>query len=145
MTPQHRNSIDGILNGYGKKFGFHCKKYMTDNFEDAKKNIISNLSLGTPVLFSLNIGPNMAESPFSLQYYDKNKPEMDTRLWIPRKIGERNSGGHSIVAAGFFEYINKTFLVMIDSDWSEPRVWDLELFLNNKTALSEMEFISCKE
>ena len=145
MTPQHRNSISGILNGYGKKFGFHCSKFVTDDFHDAKKYIIKTLSLGSPVLFSFNIGPNMANSPFELKYFDSKKPEIDTRLWIPRKTGERNSGGHSIVAAGYFEYNQKLFLVMIDSDWSEPRVWDLEAFVNEKTAINEMEFISCKE
>ena len=85
----------------------------------------------------------MAQSPFALKLYDQNS-DLDNRLWIPRKSGERNNGGHSIVAAGAFELNNRTYLVMIDSDWSEPRVWDMDSFLNDRTVLNEIDFISCQ-
>ena len=144
LVPQHKNSIVGIMNGYGKNYGFKCKKVVADTFEKAKSNLLANLTKGSPVIVSFNIGPNMAKSPFGLQMFDPTKPAMDDRLWVPRKTGERNSGGHSIVAAGSFELNNKTYMVMIDSDWSEPRVWDMDAFLNDRTQLDEIEFISCK-
>lgn len=144
LVTQHRNSISGIVNGYGKKFGFTCKSFKTDSFEKAKAKILPQLKLGLPIIFSFNIGPNMVKAPFPIEMVDQKNSELDNRLWVPRKTGERNSGGHSIVAAGSFEMNNKTYLVMVDSDWSEPRIWDMELFLNNKTAIDEVEFISCK-
>jgi hypothetical protein len=107
-------------------------------------NVLAQLKTGLPVLFSFNIGPNMYSAPFSIQMAGQKNVELDNRLWIPRKTGERNSGGHSVVAAGSFELNNKTYLVMIDSDWSEPRIWDMDSFLNDKTALGEVEFVSCK-
>lgn len=144
LTLSHRYSINGIMNGYGKKFGFSCKSFQTDSYDKAKTKILSHLKLGSPIIFSFNIGPNMVKAPFGIEMYDQLNSELDKRLWIPRKRGERNSGGHSIVAAASFEMNHKTFLVMIDSDWSEPRIWDMDSFLNTKTALDEVEFISCK-
>jgi hypothetical protein len=76
--------------------------------------------------------------------YGQKNAELDSRLWIPRKIGQRNSGGHSIIAVGSFDLNQKTYLLMLDSDWSEPRIWDMDSFLNDKTALDEVEFVSCK-
>ncbi len=144
LTPQHRYSIAGILNKYGKSLGFVCKTYKTDSYEKAQDKILSNLRTGSPLIIAFNLGPNMYQSPFALKMHDESKPKMDSRLWIPRKIGERNSGGHTIVVAGSFEFNHKTYLVTVDSDWSEPRVWDMESFLNDKTALDEVEFTTCK-
>ena len=144
LTMSHRYSIKGIMNSYGKVFGFACKSLITDSFEKAKNVILSQLKSGAPVIFSFPIGPNMAQAPFQSILLDQPNFDFDNRLWIPRKVGERNSGGHSIVAAGAFDFKNKTYLVMIDSDWSEPRIWDLDSFLNNKTAIDEVEFVFCK-
>jgi hypothetical protein len=144
LTTTHRYSINGIMNSYGKKFGFSCNSFKTDSYDKAKTKILAHLNLGLPIIVSFNIGPKMVKSPFGLELYDQGNPEIDDRLWIPRKIGERNSGGHSIVAAASFEINNKTYLVMIDSDWSEPRIWDMDSFLNQKTDIDDVEFISCK-
>ncbi len=140
----HRFSIKGILNGFGKKYGFKCSTFNGESYEAAKIKILAQLKLGLPVVFSYTIGPNMVASPFKIEMPMHKNPEVDDRLWIPRKIGERNSGGHSIVAAASFELNKKTYLIMIDSDWSEPRVWDMDSFLNSKTAGAEVEFTACK-
>ena len=68
---------------------------------------------------------------------------MDTRLWIPRKIGERNGGGHAIVAAAAFTSMGRRKVLVLDSNWSEPRVWDLDKYLGQKAAISEMVFHHC--
>ena len=144
LTPSHRYSIRGILNSYGKKYGFSCKLLKTDSFLKAKTFMLNSLNKGMPVMVSFNIGPSMYNSPFPLSMYEKNDVKIDERLWLPRKVGERNNGGHTIVAAGSFELEGKTYLTMLDSDWNEPRVWDLEAALNHpKTALEEVEFVSC--
>lgn len=145
LTMSHRYSLAGILNKYGKKFGFNCKKTQTDSFEKVSDLLKSHLVIGSPVIISYNIGPDMVNGPFNLEAYNQKDVKFDQRLWIPRRVGERNNGGHTIVATGAFTSNNKTYLVIIDSDWSEPRVWDVEEYLNHKkTALEEIEFITCK-
>ncbi len=145
LTPAHRYSIRGILNSYGKKYGFNCKLLKPDTFLKAKTFILGHLAKGLPVMVSFNIGPEMYNSPFPLEMFDKKDVNIDERLWLPRKVGERNNGGHTIVAAGSFEVEGKTYLTMLDSDWNEPRVWDLDQSLNHpKTALDEIELVSCE-
>lgn len=144
LNAHRRNSIRGILDGYGKKFGFKCNTFDGSDLAKAKTKILTQLTSGLPVLFSFTLGPNMVRSPFPLSFYQNTKEDTDDRLWIPRKIGERNAGGHSIVAAGAFSYNQKTYLVMIDSDWSQPRLWDFDAFVNERVALDEIEFTLCK-
>lgn len=143
LTPQHRYSIQGILNKYGKDFGFKCATYKYKTYEKLRERILNQLNAGSPVAISFNLGPDMYPSPISLNMFDT--PErIDSRLWLPRKIGERKSGGHTIILAGSFEFNNKTYLVTIDSDWNEPRIWDMDLSLNSKTAIEEVEVSICK-
>ena len=145
LTLSHQYSLKGIMNKYGKKFGFTCKKLQTDSFEKVSDFILSQVQFGLPVMISFNIGPKMVNGPFKLEAYEQKGVKFDERLWIPRRVGERNNGGHSIVALAAFTAFNKTYLVMLDSDWSEPRLWDMNEFLNHeKTALKEIEFITCK-
>jgi hypothetical protein len=145
LTLSHKYSLRGILNKYGKSYGFKCKMLANDTYEKVRSNILDHLDSGLPVIVSFNIGPDMVKGPFKLEAYEQKGPKLDDRLWIPRRVGERNNGGHTIVAVGSFELNQKTYLVMIDSDWSEPRVWDMDLYLNHKkTALDEIEFVSCK-
>ncbi len=145
MTPSRKYSIRAILNSYGKKYGFKCNLLKTSDYSEAKDLVLGHLKKGLPVVVSFNIGPKMVTSPFPLSIYQKENEKVDERLWIPRRIGERNSGGHTIVAAGAFEFNSKTYLTMLDSDWNEPRVWDMEDTLNHpKTALDEVEFITCQ-
>lgn len=144
LETQHRNSIKGIMNAYGKDFGFKCTNYQTNDINKAKTRLLSQLSLGNPVIISFNIGPQMVTAPFPIIKHGEKIGEVDNRLWIPRKIGERNSGGHSIIAAANFKFNGRDYLVMLDSDWTEPRVWDVDSYLANKTAIEEVEFISCK-
>ncbi|MGZ3727240.1 MAG: hypothetical protein ACXWQQ_15675 [Pseudobdellovibrio sp.] len=142
LTPQHQYSIQGILNKYGRNYGFKCKTFKSDTYDKVKDKILDQLNSGQPVLIAFNIGPDMNNTPFPLVSETSHK-KLDNRIWTPRKIGERNSGGHSIVLAASFDLDNKTYLITIDSDWSEPRVWDMESILNNHTALDEVEVTSC--
>lgn len=145
LTPAHRYSFKGILNKYGKDFGFTCNLLKTNSYQEAYSHLLTRLNSGVPVIISYNIGNEMASSPLALEIYKQPKISLDERLWIPRKVGERNTGGHSIVATGIFNLSGRDYLTVLDSDWSEPRVWDMDEFLNNeKTALDEVEFITCK-
>lgn len=143
LTPQHQYSIKGILNKYGQDFGFKCRTYKTDDYQRLKERILQQLETAQPVMISFNLGPNMYKTPFELEVVGQKNKVLDNRIWIPRKVGERNSGGHTIVAAAAFEFDNRTYLVTIDSDWEEPRIWDMEAVLNYKTALDEVEITTC--
>ena len=66
LTPQHQYSIQGILNKYGRNFGFKCKTYKYEVYDKLKERILSQLDAGQPMLIAFNIGPNMNNTPFPL-------------------------------------------------------------------------------
>ncbi|MFL5812107.1 MAG: hypothetical protein ACJ763_00900 [Bdellovibrionia bacterium] len=144
LVLQHRYSIRGILDGYGKRFGFHCQNHRFDSAQGARNFLLSRLAQGAPVLISFNIGTQMRTSPFDLlRIRPASYAKLDRRLWVPRKVGERNGGGHSIVAASVFDLNGRPGVVVIDSDWSEPRIWDITDYLDEHTAIQEVEMITC--
>ena len=143
LVTQHKFSINGILAGYGKQFGFKCAKKVFSANDAAIQYVESAIKLG-PLLLSFNVGPNMVNSAFSIQDYESPSPLLDNRLWVPRKVGERASGGHSVIAVSEFEANGVKKLLMLDSDWSEPRIWDLNEYLGGKVAIAEMEFYNCQ-
>lgn len=143
LVLQHRYSLVGVMNKFGLRFGFKCKTKQFMDSESAILHVRQQLSTGLPMMISFNTGPNMVDAPVSIQDYE-TKGELDIRLWVPRKKGERASGGHSVVAASLFEFKGNPFLLMLDSDWSEPRIWDLKSYFTAKTAIEEVEFITCK-
>ncbi len=148
LTPKHNYSIQNILKKYGKTFGFTCKQFHTEDYQLMKEKMLAHLQTGIPLIIEFYTGEDMVNSPFTLQRYRQSKKvqlPIDERLWIPRKKGEKKSDGHSIVIAGSFEVEGKTYLVVIDSDWVEPRVWDMDAFLNDKkTALDEVIVTTCQ-
>jgi hypothetical protein len=52
---------------------------------------------------------------------------------LPHKVGQRANNGHAIVAASAFVAKGRRKVLELDSDWSEPRVWDLDKYLGSKT------------
>ena len=54
-----------------------------------------------------------------------------------------SSGGHTVVAVASFIANGKLELLMLDSDWDAPRVWDFDSVFVPKTAYSEIEFDIC--
>jgi hypothetical protein len=143
LTPQHKYSIAGILNGYGKNFDFTCRSRSFNDADAAISFVQEQLTSGHPILISFNLGPDMATSPFTLVNFNAPTAEMDQRLWIPRKVGERNSGAHTVVAAAIFSVGGHPELLMLDSDWPEPRIWDVDAFIGPRTAIQEIEFVTC--
>ncbi|HEX7673702.1 MAG TPA: hypothetical protein VF412_06000 [Bdellovibrio sp.] len=142
LVLQHRFSILGIMNSYGKKYGFSCTKKTFDDLAKAQDYVKTAAQTGSPVLISFNVGMDMTNGPFKLQKSDSKDAE-DIRLWLPRRVGERNGGGHSVVAVGGFSVNQNDYLVMLDSDWDLPRVWDLHEALSDRTAIDEVEFYTC--
>jgi hypothetical protein len=139
---QNKLNITNLMKNFGQRFGFVCKN---NPFTDAKKAaefIFNKASEGKPVLIDFNIGPNMVTSTYDLVDYETVSAR-DARLWVPRKIGQRKSGGHVIVAAAAFVSNGRKKNLVLDSDWSDPRVWDLERYISQAVAMKEMGFHSC--
>ena len=137
------------MKGYGREFGLRCEKEIFQDTESAIRYVNEKTAQGIPVLISFYTGPNMVNAPFSLQIFSSSGNRgplqglLDSRLWIPRQIGERQSGGHSVVAVASFAQGRHTAFLMLDSDWSEPRVWDASAYLGGKADLKNLEFYSC--
>ena len=116
------------------------------NQESHNHNDVGNFMVfynGKPLLIDFNIGPDMVSSTYEVKDYE-NPTSVDPRLWVPRQIGQRNAGGHVIVAAGSFISKGKKKLLILDSDWAEPRVWDLERYVARKSAYKEIGVHSCQ-
>jgi len=144
LVLQHQFSIDGILNQYGKTYGFSCAKNGFEDAASAHEFILNSLKTGFPVLLSFEVGTKMYNGPFELQQMVAQVPADDNRLWLPRQKGERDGGGHSVVATGSFNLEGKDYLVMLDSDWDLPRVWDLDQAIQDHSALRELEIYTCQ-
>lgn len=142
LALQHKHSIDGILEQFGTRFGFNCAKHVYTNVTEAQAYVEKHLATGMPMLISFWIGPNMVKSSLKAEDYESRQVS-DDRLWVPRKVGERKSGGHSVVAVSEFVSKGRKKLLMLDSDWHEPRVWDLEDYLGGKVKIDEIEFYGC--
>ena len=132
-----------VMKKYALRFGLKCKE---SNFKDPKKAIefiISKTLNAQPVLIEFNLGPDMDESKHVIRDYEIDIKK-DSRLWYPRKRGEKNTGGHAIVAIGSFKYLGQPKALVLDSNWTEARVWDLNQYLDFKTAMDEVSFHSCE-
>lgn len=144
LVLQHRFSILGILNKFGRRFESRCRLKEFSDPRLAIQYLENQLEAGLPVMLAYNLGPNMEESPYPVYEYGVRGAK-DNRLWVPRRIGERKSGGHAIVAVDTFVADGKKMLLILDSDWSEPRVWEVDKILNHpKVAIREIEFYSCQ-
>jgi hypothetical protein len=140
---QHRYSLVGVMNKMGLRFGFKCKMKQFNEVGAATAYLQNQVKAGLPVMVSFLTGTNMVDAPFTMSQYENRIP-LDNRLWVPRNKGDRKSGGHSVVAAAYFENKGRPTLLMLDSDWAEPRLWDIQSYFNAKTAIEEVEFITCQ-
>ena len=144
LVTQHRFSIIGILKKFAEKYGIKCEYKKFEEYSAAVNYLDKALREGRPVMVGFNIGKTMVESNYTISEYGSAKSKKDNRLWVPRKTGEKNGGGHAVVAVAAFEDHHQKKLLMLDSDWAEPRIWDVEKYLGGKTAIDEVEFYSCK-
>lgn len=141
---QNKINITTIMKKYGERFGFKCKNNPFTDAKLASEFLFQTASSGNPVLIDFNIGSDMVASTYEVTDYE-TPVSRDPRLWIPRKVGQRASSGHVIVAAGAFISKGKKKLLVLDSNWTEPRVWDLQKYIASKAAVKEMGFHTCIE
>jgi hypothetical protein len=135
-------NLHSSLRYFAQRFNYKCHERIFKDGKQASDYILARTSQFRPVIMEFNIGPDMVTTPHALIEFDTGA-EKDDRLWIPRRIGERNVGGHAIVAAASFSINQKIKFLVLDSNWNEPRVWDAESYLQGKTAITEMIFHSC--
>lgn len=135
-------NLKPIMKSFGDRFGFKCKEKIFEESTKATDYVFNQTLTGKPVIMEFYLGPDMVTSDYELEDYETSS-EMDTRLWIPRKVGEKNGGGHAIVAAAAFTSKGRKKVLVLDSNWTEPRVWDLDKYLGEKAAIKEMIFHSC--
>jgi hypothetical protein len=135
--------LNSILNSFGKRFQYKCQKKTFEDSLSAIDHVFSITQQATPVLMEFDIGRDMATSLHPLKDFETNQV-FSASLWAPRKRGERRSGGHAIVAAASFIFKGKRKLAVLDSNWNEPRIWDVEDFLAGKAVIPEMTFHHCQ-
>lgn len=140
---QNKINITTLMKNYGKRFGFKCKNNPQTDSRKAAEFLFNKGLEGKPILIDFNIGSDMVSSTYEVTDYE-TPVSRDPRLWVPRKVGQRNSSGHVIVAAGSFISKGKKKLLVLDSNWTEPRVWDLEKYIASKAAVKEMGFHTCE-
>lgn len=136
-------NLKPIMKKFGERFGFKCKEKIFTETAKATDYVYNLAAFGKPVIMEFFLGKEMVISDFEIEDYESST-EMDTRLWIPRKIGERSGGGHAIVAAAAFTSMGRRKVLVLDSNWTEPRVWDLDKYLGEKAAIGEMIFHNCE-
>lgn len=139
---QNKINITSLMKKYGKRFGFKCRNNLFDKTKDAADFLFKAALAGKPILIDFNISSKMVTSTYEVTDYE-TPVKRDPRLWRPRKVGEINASGHVIVAAAAFVSNGKKKLLVLDSNWTEPRVWDLDRYIAQKAAVKEMGFHTC--
>jgi hypothetical protein len=143
LNPSRRNSIATIMSSVGERMGFKCRKKAFDDRRDLLDAIDARLDEGLPVLIEFEIGSEMVSSTYDLLEYEADEPEKDPRLWLPRRKGQRSGGGHAIVLTSSFRYGRRTKYVALDSDWTDPRVWDAGVALGKDIRMDELNIVDC--
>lgn len=137
-----RASLANVHKRIGENFNLKCRQHQVSSLDRAIKLIQDKLQNANPLFVGFNLGPDMVTSSYPVYDY-QDLSAYDDRLWVPRQRGQRNIGGHTVVLSAYFELNGLPYAVVIDSNWEEPRVWDISKYLNQTTALKEVEFYSC--
>ena len=144
LDARRQDSVEKILDSTGTKYGFKCNTKKFTDYSKALAFIQTSFAAGQPVLTEFDVGSDMVTSRYSIVDFEKNGSVEDPRLWVPRESGQRDGGGHAIVLAAGFVDAGRNQALVLDSDWSAPRVWDLAEYLNEKTRMDLVLFHTCK-
>jgi hypothetical protein len=139
---EQKTNLTTTMKNYGKRFGFTCKNNPFTDRKKAAEFLFNKTSEGKPVLIDFNISSDMVTSTYEVTDYETTS-KRDARLWLPRKVGQRMKSGHVIVGAAAFLANGRRKILVLDSDWTEPRVWDLDKYVGLKAAVKEMGFHTC--
>lgn len=134
--------IQEVMQAHGKTFGVKCQTKTFSIGSLAADYVWRHVTLGTPVILEFLLGPDMLTSTYETVDFEKPGP-IDSRLWIPRKKGQKSYGGHAIVAAAGFKAKGRRKVLVIDSNWEEPRIWDIDRYLGDRVAMKGTAFTTC--
>jgi hypothetical protein len=140
---QNRTNISTLMKSLGKRFGLRCRNNPFSDGKNAADFLYRSARAGVPILLDFNVGRDMVRSTYEVTDYE-TLVTRDPRMWVPRQVGQRNSSGHVIVVAAAFMGKGRRKLLVLDSNWTEPRVWDLELHIARGAAVREMGFHTCE-
>jgi hypothetical protein len=136
--------FDSVLKRKAQKLGLKCRVL---DYRDPKRlvrAITQAMDAGSPVLLEFNIGEWMLETKTQVVDPERRFGE-DQRLWVPRKTGQASGGGHAIVASQYFTSPSGRLKFLVqDSDWTEPRIWDVENYLVDRYESSGMLAHVCR-
>lgn len=139
-------NFEGVFKKLADDYGLNCHELKYKDPAGFVKAIKSAITKGSPVIIEFNIGPYMITTDH--QWVDLNeKFGKDRRLWIPRAVGEKNTGGHAVVAREFFTSPSgREKLLIGDSDWGKRAViWDIENYILDRKNSSKMQAHVCFE
>lgn len=132
-------NFEPILKTLGKKYGYLCHSLELVTPEYLEKTVDRVLGAGAPAIIEFYIGNPMKTADF--QWIDTElKVGEDRRFWAPRGVGEKNVGGHALVAVETFESPSgRRKLLLKDSDWMKrPVEWDYDKYFAKRIKSSGM-------
>jgi hypothetical protein len=136
--------FDTVLKKKAAKLGLKCRVLKHQDPKRLVAAIMKAMDAGSPVLLEFNTGAWMLETKTQVIDPDQRFGE-DRRLWVPRKTGELSGGGHAIVATQYFTSPGGRLKFLVqDSDWTEPRIWDVENYFIERYESSGMMAHACR-
>ncbi|MBS1963669.1 MAG: hypothetical protein JST04_15750 [Bdellovibrionales bacterium] len=134
-----------IFKELGEKYGFVCHSLEVVSPAYLEKTVMGLLRAGKPALIEFYIGSDMKNARNQWVNTTERVGE-DRRMWLPRAIGEKNGGGHALVAIGAFANSKgKEMLLVNDSDWeARPVEWDAEEYFSTRVKSSGMMAHYCE-
>lgn len=121
-------TLDEAISTYAASYGFHVLSFSpwTHPFKDT---MLKHLKKGLPVIMRFDIATTQTPTPYRLLELSGAKDYAE-RLWIPRRANDPKHSdgiGHAVLATGTFEHNGKQYIIVVDSNWSQPRLWDADL------------------
>lgn len=116
----------GVEDDVARELGFEIQRLDTRNAQSLADHLRRLSSNPWPVLLYFDVNSSMSETPYII-YNHMTDSVADKRLWQPRPSGNSSPGGHQIlVIKTFVDTKGKEWLLVVDSNWQAPRLWDIQ-------------------
>lgn len=118
---------EDVLSEVGKQYGFKFREVLYRDSLDLKKKITKSLRSGSPVMLRFDTNFEMATTPFTVLNH-ADGVEAERKMWMPRTSRKKAKLGHMVFALGIVEVEGIKKILISDSNWKVPRLWDLSAF-----------------
>jgi hypothetical protein len=122
------SNLEKVIQNKAAEHGFEVTNIpgMSRKF---KQWMIESLEKGQPVVLRYNHGRDVQEMPYSIvELAHQNGKTYAQTLWLPVKPGEASTGGHAVLATGYFEHHGEHYVIISDPNFAHPRLWNVNLF-----------------